>query len=125
MGDDGRPRFFGIFAIDPLVGVALVQPDAGWAVVATVQSEHGGQPLLHLAGERIVRGAHIGEHRPALRGRHFLRVQHREPRWFVLVRRVGVPVGGALHAEPVDLSVLVDIGQPRHFRILGVAIVDE
>ena len=36
-----------------------------------------------------------------------------------------MPVGRALHAEPVDFSVLVDVGQPRHFRILNVTVVDE
>jgi hypothetical protein len=52
-------------------------------------------------------------------------MQDRQPWRFVLVRRVGVPVGGALDAEPVDVAVLVDVGQPRHVRILGMAIVDE
>jgi len=81
--------------------------------------------MLHLAGERIVGRAHVGEHRAALRGGHFLGVQDRQARRLVLVRRVGVPVGGALDAEPVDLAVLVDVRQPRHFGVLGVAVVDQ
>jgi len=36
-----------------------------------------------------------------------------------------VPIGGALDAEPVDFAFLVDIGQPRHFRVFGVAVLDQ
>ena len=36
-----------------------------------------------------------------------------------------MPVGRALDAEPVDVAVLVDIGQPRHLGKFGVAIVDQ
>src|SRR4029453_10003342 len=40
-------------------------------------------------------------------------------------RGVGVPVGRALDAKPVDVAVLGDVGQPRHLGVLGVTIVDQ
>src|SRR5215510_1101658 len=36
-----------------------------------------------------------------------------------------MPVGRALDPEPVDVAVLVDVGQPRHFGIFDVAVVDQ
>src|SRR5215510_6242293 len=36
-----------------------------------------------------------------------------------------MPVGRALDSEPVDVAVLVDVGQPRHFGIFDVAVVDQ
>src|SRR5258705_13645089 len=87
--------------------------------------DHAGEPLLHVPGQRVIGGPHVGEHRPALPGRAFLGMQDCEPRRLVFVRRVGVPIGCALDAKPIDVAVLVDIGQPRHFWILGVTIVDQ
>ena len=34
-----------------------------------------------------------------------------------------MPVGGALDAVPVDLTGLLHVGQPRHFRTIGVTIL--
>src|ERR1700693_6237014 len=34
-----------------------------------------------------------------------------------------MPVGGALDGVPVDLTVLLDIGQPRDFRVLPVTVL--
>jgi len=42
-----------------------------------------------------------------------------------LIGRVGVPIRRALDPVPVDLAVLLDIGQPRDFRVFGVAVFDE
>src|SRR5436190_7336235 len=36
-----------------------------------------------------------------------------------------MPVGRALDPEPVDVAVLVDIGQPRYFRIFRVTVIDQ
>src|SRR5258707_5668368 len=36
-----------------------------------------------------------------------------------------MPVSGALDAEPVDVAVLVDVGQPRHLGIFGMAVIDQ
>jgi len=36
-----------------------------------------------------------------------------------------MPVGCTLDPEPVGVAVLVDIGQPRHFRIFGVTVIDQ
>jgi hypothetical protein len=39
--------------------------------------------------------------------------------------RVGVPVGGALDAVPVDLARLLHVGQPGDFGTIDVAILDQ
>src|SRR5580698_756715 len=36
-----------------------------------------------------------------------------------------MPGGGALDAEPVDLAVVMDIAQPRHVGLAGIAVVDQ
>src|SRR5215470_6473978 len=41
------------------------------------------------------------------------------------VGRVRVPVSGALDAIPIHLAVVLDIGKPGHFRILGMTILDQ
>ena len=52
-------------------------------------------------------------------------MQDREARRHLLIGRVGVPVGRALDPEPVDVAVFVDIGQPRHFGMFDVPIIDQ
>jgi hypothetical protein len=44
---------------------------------------------------------------------------------FGLVSRVGVPVGRALDAEPIDVAVLIDIAEVRDFGMIGMAVIDE
>src|SRR5438874_2288797 len=36
-----------------------------------------------------------------------------------------MPVSGALDPEPVDVAVLVDIGQPGYLGILGMTVIDQ
>ena len=112
-----------------LVGRALVvavQPLAGRARRCGRAAPVRPDSSCFLAsGKRVVGGAHVGEHRAAFLRRHLLRVQHGQQRQRVLVGRVGVPVGGALDAVPVDLARLLDIGQPGDFRIIGMAILDQ
>jgi hypothetical protein len=52
-------------------------------------------------------------------------VQYRQQRQRALERRVGVPVGGALDAVPVDLARLLHVRQPGHFGTIDVAILDQ
>jgi hypothetical protein len=125
VGDEGRTRLLGIGSIDPLVGVARVEPDPGRSIVAAVEADHAGETPLHLIGERVIGGPHVGEDRSALRGRNFLGMQDGQAGRLVLVRRVGVPVGGALDPEPVDVAVFGHVGQPRHLGIFGVTIIDQ
>src|SRR5437763_1892576 len=47
MADHRRPRLLGIFAVEVLLGIALVEPDTGRPVLPTVQPDKPGQPLLH------------------------------------------------------------------------------
>ena len=118
-------RFLGIVAVGLAFEIPVVEALAGWAIAPAMQPDKAGEALLHRLGERVIGHAHIGEHRTALRRGHFLCVQDREARQVVVIGRVGVPVGGALDAEPVDLAVGIDIGQPRDFRVFGVAVLDE
>ena len=103
----------------------IVEARAGGAVGAAVQPDETGEAVFHRLRQRVVGGAHIGEHRAALGRRDFERVQHREQRQHLLIGRIGVPVGRALDAVPVDVAVLVDIAQPRHFGMLLVAVADQ
>ncbi len=123
--DHRRPCFLGIFAVEILLRVAFIEPHAVRAVVAAMQPGHPGEPLLHRLRQRVIGGAHIGEHRPALGRRHFLGVQDRQARRHLLVRAVGMPIGRPLDAEPVDLAVFVDVGEPRHLGVLNMAIIDQ
>ena len=66
MLDDGWPRLFGVFAVEVLLWVALVEPDSGRPVVPAVQPDEASEPLLHRLIERIIGGTHIGKHRAAL-----------------------------------------------------------
>ena len=117
MVDHRRARLLGIFLVGRRISSSgVVEPRAGGAVGAAVQPDEAGEPLLHRLRQRVVGGAHIGEHRAALGRRHFERVQHREQRQHLLIGRVGVPVGGALDAVPVDLAVLVDIASATTLR---------
>ena len=111
-----------------LLGHALVvaiQALAGGTGAAAVQAGEAGQKLFPRLGQRLVGGAHVGEHGAALLRGHLLRVQHGQQRQRVLEGRIGVPVGGALDAVPVDLARLLHVGQPGDFRTLGVAILDQ
>ena len=98
---------------------------AGRAVGATVQSDKAREPLFHRFGQGVIGGAHIGEHRPALGRGDLQRVQHREQRQHLLIGRIGVPVGGAFDAVPVDVAVRVDIAKPRDLGMFFVPVADE
>src|SRR5947208_13836753 len=52
-------------------------------------------------------------------------MQNGQPRRHLLVRRVSVPIGRTLDAEPVDVAVLVNIGQPGHLGKIGMAVIDQ
>ena len=122
--DDRGPGLFGVFLFGRALVVA-VQALAGRSVAAAVQPDETGQPLLHRLGQRVIGGRILANIVPPLRRRHFERVQHREQRQFLFIGRVGVPIGGALDPVPVDLAVLLDIGQPRDFRVFGMAVFDQ
>ena len=36
-----------------------------------------------------------------------------------------MPVGGTLDPVPVDFAVLLNIGQPRDFRVVGMPVLDQ
>jgi hypothetical protein len=52
-------------------------------------------------------------------------MQNREQRQFILEGRIGVPVGRSFDAEPVNLAVRVDVGDPGDVLIVGVTILDQ
>ena len=126
MVDDRRATLLGVFLVSPahlLFGV--VEPRAGGAVGAAVQPDKALEAILHRRRQCVIGGAHIGKHRAALARRHLQRVQHGEQRRHLLIGRIGMPIGGALDAVPIDVAVRVDIAQPRDFGMLLVTIADE
>jgi hypothetical protein len=122
--NDRRPPHVAIRLVGHAFFVA-VQLLAGGTDTAAVLGGQTFELLLACLRQGVIRGAHIGEHRAALFRRHFLRVQDGEQRQVVLVRGVGVPVGGALDAVPVDLAVLFDVGEPGDLRAIRMAVLDE
>ena len=90
--------------------------------MAQVQTGQAGDLLSPLGRQRRVSGAHVGKQRAAFFGRDLLRVQDGEQRQVVFVSRVGVPIGGAFDAVPIDFSVLIHVGEPGDVGMLGVAI---
>jgi len=85
MMNDRRSRFLGVFAVQRLFGIALVQPDPGGAIVAPMQPDKPGQLLLHRIVERVIGSAHIGEHCPALGRGNFARMQDGKARRHLLI----------------------------------------
>lgn len=66
MADDRRARLFRLFAVQVLLRIASIEPDACQTIVAAVKSRHPGKPALHRAGSSVAGGAHVGERRAAL-----------------------------------------------------------
>ena len=71
MVDHRRARLLGIFLVGPAhFFFRIIEARAGGAVGAAVQPDQTGEAVLHRLRQRIVGGAHIGKHRPALRRRN-------------------------------------------------------
>jgi hypothetical protein len=75
--------------------------------------------------QTCVGGAHVGEECAAFLGRNLLRMQNRKQRQYIFEGRIGVPVGRSFDAEPVNLAVRVDVGDPGDVLIVGVTILDQ
>ena len=124
MARDRRPALFRIL----LVGgpfVAAIQPVAAGASLSAVQRRHRRELALTLLREARVSGAHVGEQSTAFLGWYLFGMQDRQQRQLILEGRIGVPVGGPSDAEPVDLAVGLDVGDPGDIFIIGVTILNQ
>ncbi len=126
MIDDRRTLLFDIVRVGHVVRlVGAVEARADGSVGPSVEPDQARETLFGRRRQGVVGGAHISEHGAALRSGYFERVQDREERELGLIGRIGVPVGCALDAVPVDLAGVVDIAQPGHLGDFGVAVGDE
>ena len=121
---DRRPAFFLVL----LVGGALIsaiKSVAGGTALSAVQRRHRRQLVLTLLRQTRVGGAHVREQSAAFFGRNLLGMEDGQQREFVLERGICVPVGGASDAEPVDLTVGADVGDPGDVFIIRVTVLDQ
>ena len=124
MARNRRPPFFLVLLVGgPLV--ATIKPVAGGTALSAVQRRHRRELTLTRLRQARVGGAHVGEECAAFRGRNLLGMQDREQRQFILEGRIGVPVGGPFDAEPVNLAVGIDVGDPGNVLIVGVTVLDQ
>jgi hypothetical protein len=118
------PPFFLVLLVGaPLV--ATIKPVADRTALSAVHRRHRRELTLTRLRQTCVGGAHVGEECAASLGRNLLRMQNREQRQFILEGRIGVPVGRSFDAEPVNLAVRVDVGDPGDVLFVGVTILDQ
>ncbi len=124
MARDRRPSFFLVLLVGRSL-VATIKPVAGGTALSAVQRRHRRELTLTLLRQTRVGGAHVREQSTAFLGGNLPGMQDREQRQFILEGRIGVPVRGSSDAEPVDLAVGIDVGDPGDVFIVGVPVLDQ